>query len=117
MFTYFLLILFQNAAFSVDITFHFFCHCLGKQSLENHSDPKAMKRWSYSSAQSHIQPGLECLQRWGIHSLLGQPVPVLLTGFYSYIAQQHLQYQYLIQSFRIDWFHTVEKDSMHFISQ
>uniref|UniRef100_A0A8V0XVN8 Androgen induced 1 n=1 Tax=Gallus gallus TaxID=9031 RepID=A0A8V0XVN8_CHICK len=23
------------------------------------------------------QPGLECLQGWGIHSLLGQPVPVL----------------------------------------
>ena len=29
------------------------------------------------AAQSHIQPGLECLQGWGIHSLLGQPVPVL----------------------------------------
>jgi len=28
------------------------------------------------AAQSHIQPGLECLQGWGIHSLLGQPVPV-----------------------------------------
>ena len=27
------------------------------------------------AAQSHIQPGLECLQGWGIHSLLGQPVP------------------------------------------
>ena len=25
------------------------------------------------AAQSHIQPGLECLQGWGIHSLLGQP--------------------------------------------
>jgi len=25
------------------------------------------------AAQSHIQPGLECLQEWGIHSLLGQP--------------------------------------------
>jgi len=24
------------------------------------------------AAQSHIQPGLECLQGWGIHSLLGQ---------------------------------------------
>jgi len=23
------------------------------------------------AAQSHIQPGLECLQGWGIHSLLG----------------------------------------------
>ena len=23
------------------------------------------------AAQSHIQPGLECLQEWGIHSLLG----------------------------------------------
>jgi len=28
------------------------------------------------AAQSRIQPGLECLQGWGIHSLLGQPVPV-----------------------------------------
>jgi len=28
------------------------------------------------AAQSHIQPGLECLQGWGIHSLLGQPAPV-----------------------------------------
>ena len=27
------------------------------------------------AAQSHIQPGLECLQGWGIHSLLGQHVP------------------------------------------
>ena len=26
------------------------------------------------AAQSHIQPGPECLQGWGIHSLLGQPV-------------------------------------------
>ena len=28
------------------------------------------------AAQSHIQPGLECLKGWGIHNLLGQPVPV-----------------------------------------
>ena len=28
------------------------------------------------AAQSHIQPGLECLQGWGIHNLPGQPVPV-----------------------------------------
>ena len=28
------------------------------------------------AAQSHMQPGLECLQGWGIHNLLGQPVPV-----------------------------------------
>jgi len=28
------------------------------------------------ASQSHIQPGLECLQGWGIHNLLGQPVPV-----------------------------------------
>ena len=26
------------------------------------------------AAQSHTQPGLECLQGWGIHNLLGQPV-------------------------------------------
>ena len=28
------------------------------------------------AAHSHIQPDLECLQGWGIHNLLGQPVPV-----------------------------------------
>jgi len=28
------------------------------------------------AAQSHIQPGLECLQGGGIHNFLGQPVPV-----------------------------------------
>ena len=28
------------------------------------------------AAQSHIQPGLECFQEWGIHNLLGQHVPV-----------------------------------------
>jgi len=28
------------------------------------------------AAQSRLPPGLECLQGWGIHSLLGQPVPV-----------------------------------------
>ena len=31
------------------------------------------------TAQSHIQPGLECLQGWGIHSLLGQPVQCVTT--------------------------------------
>jgi len=28
------------------------------------------------AAQSHIPPGLEYLQGWGIHNLLVQPVPV-----------------------------------------
>ena len=28
------------------------------------------------AVQRHIQPGLECLQGWRIHNLLGQPVPV-----------------------------------------
>uniref|UniRef100_A0A8C3LQP0 Telomere length regulation protein TEL2 homolog n=1 Tax=Chrysolophus pictus TaxID=9089 RepID=A0A8C3LQP0_CHRPC len=36
-----------------------------------------VKFLSDQAAQSHIQPGLECLQGWGIHNLLGQPVPVL----------------------------------------
>jgi len=31
------------------------------------------------AAQSHIQPGLECLQGWGIHSLFGQPVQCVTT--------------------------------------
>jgi len=29
------------------------------------------------AAQSHVQSGLECLQGQGIHSLLGQPAPLL----------------------------------------
>ena len=41
------------------------------------------------AAQSHIQPGLECLQGWGIHSLLGQPVPVIFQQYCSFIL--HLQ--------------------------
>ncbi|SGA33774.1 Uncharacterised protein [Chlamydia abortus] len=28
------------------------------------------------AAQSHIQPGLQCLRGWGVHSLSGQVVPV-----------------------------------------
>jgi len=31
------------------------------------------------AAQRHIPPGLECLQGWGIHSLLGQPVRCITT--------------------------------------
>jgi len=31
------------------------------------------------AAQSHIQPGPECLQQQGIHSLLGQPVQCVTT--------------------------------------
>jgi len=31
------------------------------------------------AAQSHIQPRLECLQGWVIHSLLGQPVQCVTT--------------------------------------
>jgi len=33
------------------------------------------------AAQSHIQPGLECLQGWGIHNLLGQMVEYLTFFF------------------------------------
>jgi len=31
------------------------------------------------AAQSHIQPGLDSLQGWGIHSLHGQPVQCVTT--------------------------------------
>ena len=41
-----------------------------------HFQPPAMCRVANQQPKSHIQPGLECLQGWGIHSLLGQPVPV-----------------------------------------
>jgi len=35
------------------------------------------------AAQSHIQPGLECLQGWGLHNLLGirHFIPVLRAGW------------------------------------
>jgi len=36
------------------------CHGQGHQPLDQ-------------TAQSPIQPGLECLQGWGVHNLLGQP--------------------------------------------
>ena len=39
------------------------CYLQGRQPLDQ-------------AAQSHIQSDLECLQGWGIHNLLGQPVPV-----------------------------------------
>ena len=39
------------------------CYVHGRQPLDE-------------AAQSHIQPGLEGLQGWGIHNLHGQPVPV-----------------------------------------
>jgi len=35
------------------------------------------------AAQSHIQPGLECLQGWGIHSLPGSLFIYLLFQFYN----------------------------------
>jgi len=42
------------------------------------------------AAQSHIQPGLECLQRWGIHSLLGQGtwLPALLVLKLNFLPTQ-----------------------------
>ena len=39
------------------------CYMQGRQPLDE-------------TAQNHTQPGLECLQGWGIHNLSGQPVPV-----------------------------------------
>jgi len=45
------------------ISFQLLCYVQGRQPADQ-------------AAQSHIQPGLECLQGWGIHSLLGQPVLV-----------------------------------------
>ena len=54
------------------------------------------------AAQSHIQPGLECLQGWGIHSLLGQPVQCVTTlwgkNFLPKGSSKHSQNQR-----RTDW--------------
>jgi len=41
-------------------------------SMQGHQPPD-------QAAQSHIQPGLECLQGWGIHNLSGQPVQCVTT--------------------------------------
>jgi len=35
------------------------------------------------AAQSHIQPGLECLQGWGIHSLLGHRMGFAFAHLYG----------------------------------
>ena len=42
------------------------CYVQGRQSRDQ-------------AVQSNIQPGLECLQGWGTHSLLGQPVQCVTT--------------------------------------
>ena len=49
-----------------------------EKDLKDHtvSIPLLCALWADRAAQSHIQPGLECLQGWGIHNLLGQPVPL-----------------------------------------
>ena len=55
--------------------------------VEKHHNPHPVPTPCYvqghqpadQAAQSHIQPGLECLQGWGIHSLLGQPVQCVTT--------------------------------------
>ena len=35
------------------------------------------------AAQNHIQPGLECLQGWGIHSLLGHDATCIVGSGFS----------------------------------
>ena len=37
--------------------------------VQSHQPPE-------QAAQSHIQPDLERTEEWGIHNLLGQPIPV-----------------------------------------
>jgi len=49
---------------TVIIKFQHLCYVQGHQPLDK-------------TDQSHIQPGLECLQGWGIHNLLGQYGPLL----------------------------------------
>jgi len=48
-------------------------HCIPTPCCVQGRQPAAQ------AAQSHIQPGLECLQGWGIYSLLGQPVQCVTT--------------------------------------
>ena len=38
------------------------------------------------AAQSHIQPGLECLRGWGIHSLLGQMLELWKKNTVSHVV-------------------------------
>jgi len=38
------------------------------------------------AAQSHIQPGLECLWGWGIHSLLGQMLELWKKNTVSHVV-------------------------------
>jgi len=56
------------------------CYVQGRQPLEQ-------------AAQSHIQPGLECIQGWGIHSLYGQLVPVCHHPLCEKLPPKHLHVQ------------------------
>jgi len=46
------------------------------------------------AAQSHMQPGLECLLGWGIHNLLGQPVPVCHHPLGENLPPKEVLYQF-----------------------
>ena len=45
--------------------------------MQGHQPPE-------QAAQSHIQPGLKCIQGWGIHSLLGQCASGLAASLASF---------------------------------
>ena len=60
-------------------------------------------------AQSHIQPGLQCLQGGGIHSLTGQPVPVSHHSHCKRCFSLYLTQIYLLKAqnyFPLFWHHT-----------
>jgi len=55
------------------------------------------------AAQSHIQPGLECLQGWGIHSLLGQPVQCVTTLWLTVPRCPGHSWDVCKGSYSLDW--------------
>jgi len=63
------------------------------------SNPPAMVQGCQppdQAAQSHIQPGLECLQGWGIHNLLGQySINLISVEFFTY-ALKPIGFSYFI---------------------
>jgi len=52
---------------------------VGKDHNDHQFQPPAMCQLAPQADQSHIYPDLECLQGWGIHSLLGQPLQCVTT--------------------------------------
>jgi len=60
-----------------------------KNLKDHHCSEKSFQPLD-QAAQSHIQPGLECLQGWGIHNLSEHSVPVQILPFIGITEEESL---------------------------